>query len=338
MGMTEKQSLINSITLQLAEDYNLIIKEVRAKVTEIMQQYHVTLSKEPVIEGDTSTEYLMQKFYEGKTAAGMSVNTLKQYGIAVSRLEEYSKKSLCDIEPEDINNFLRRYSEKVSSVTVKAKYQYLSSVYNYLFNHSYISYNPILYIDTPKSTVVYKKPMSDTDLEKLKYECEKLTSKEGVRDSAIIYTFVSTGCRVAELANIKIKDVDFENKICKVMGKGRKERPVILDEAASFRLQLYLKMRKNKDPDAPLFAHIRGEEKAVSKDGIECIIRKLRNTAGLDNITCHSFRRYNATELRKRNVNIQMIASYLGHANLNQINRYSLYNSNEMLNMIRKSM
>lgn len=337
MSQTEKQSLINSVTLLFAEEYNLNIKDVKAKVTEILQQYHVTISEEATITSDQSTDFLLQKFTDGKQAVGMSESTIEQYKIAVSKLEEYTNKRFAECEPEDIQGFLRLYAKKVSSVTVRAKYQLISSVYNFLFQHRYINYNPILYVEPPKQTVVYKDPITDLDLEKIKTVCEKLPEKEAVRNMALIYTFVSTGCRVSELSKIKIKDIDFKNQTIKVLGKGKKERPVVLNDKTLFRIKLYLDTRKDTQPEAPLFAHLRGEEKSISKDGISLIIRKIGIEAGINKLTCHCFRRYYATELRKRNVNIQMIASSLGHANLNQINRYSLYNPSEMLNTIRES-
>lgn len=338
MSQTEKQSLINSITLLFAEDYSLNVKEVKAKLTEALQQYHVTINDEAFIGSDQSTEYLMKKFADGKLAVGMAEKTINQYKIAVQRLESYSGKTLANIEPEDVQNFLRSYSKKVSTVTVRAKYQLLSSVYSFLFQHRYISYNPIMYVEAPKQTLVYKEPLTDLELEKVKNVCEKLPGNESVRDMALIYTFVTTGCRVSELCRIKIKDIDFNNQIIKVLGKGKKERPVVLTDKALYRIKLYLNTRKDCSPEAPLFAHVRGAEKPMTKDGIGLIVRKIRNVAGVNKLTCHTFRRFYATELRRRNVNIQMIASSLGHANLNQINRYSLYNASEMLTSIRESM
>lgn len=226
----------------------------------------------------------------------------------------------------------------VSSVTLRNKYQLLSSIYNYLFQHRFISFNPIIYIDPPKATVVYKKPMTEVDLEKVKKVCETMPEKESLRDTALLYTFLSTGCRVSELAHIKIGDIDMSTKTCKVMGKGRKERPVVLNDKTLYRLNLYLKSRKDTTPNAPLFASIKGGEKILSKNGIEKIIRTLVKRADIDNVTCHSFRRYYATELRKRNVPIQMIANSLGHANLNQINRYSLFSNNEMISSVREAL
>lgn len=337
MGMTEKKSLINAITVQFVEEFGLNLKNVKNKVAEILQNYHVTISDECFIGENVTTEYLIKKFSDGKSAMGMAEKTIKQYVIAVQLLEKYCEKKFVDIEPEDLIKFFNLYSQKVSSVTVKAKYQLLSSVYNYLFNHKYIGYNPIVYVDSPKAIVKYKEPMTDFDLEKIKKVCEKMPEKESLRDMAIVHFLLSTGCRVSEIAILKIGDIDFQNRVCKVLGKGKKERPVVISDSAFYRLKLYLESRMKVDVEAPLFASVRGVEKFISKDGIERIIKKITERAKIKNVTCHSFRRFYATELRKRNVSIQMIASSLGHANLNQINRYSLYNSNEMLDQIRKS-
>lgn len=338
MGMTEKENLINSITIKFVEEFGLNLKDCKLLLSDILQNYHVQANKEKCNGSDFSTSYLMAKFHAGKKAAGMNEKTISQYVIAVKKLEEYTGKQLADVESEDIQFYLTEYRKTVSSVTVRAKYQLLSSVFNYLYLHNLINFNPISYVDPPKADVIFKKPVTDYDIEKVKRVCETLPKeKEGIRDTALIYFFISTGCRVSELCNIKLKDVDLERKVCKVMGKGHKERIVIINDKTIYRLKLYLDTRKNKNPDAPLFAHIRGEEKHMTKDGVGRIIRSLKDKADLNNLTCHSFRRFYATELRKRNVPIQMIANSLGHANLNQINRYSLYDDTELENAIRQA-
>ena len=335
MGMTEKNSLINEITLKLVEDYGLPIKEVKSKISDMLQSYHITISDEGKCGTDFSTDYLMKKFSDGKSAVGMSDKTLQQYRIAISKLESVSGKQMSDVESEDINRFLRDYGKTVSDVTLKSKYQLISSVYNYLYQHRYIPHNPVTASESPKATVVYQEPLSRLSVEKIKSAIEHFPEKESVRDMAMIHFFISTGCRVSELCNVRIGDLDLNTRICKVVGKGKKERPVALNENACYRIKMYLDTRKDTSSNAPLFASIRGKEKKISKDGVERIMKKISKSAGIERLSCHMFRRYYATELRRRGVNIQMIATSLGHANLNQINRYSLYNSSEMLNVVR---
>lgn len=339
MSMLEKQALVNAITLRLAEDYSIKMSELQQKLTDIMVNYHITISDEAFCGKNLTTEYLFGKFADGKRAVGMSDKTLKQYKIAVESAEKYTGKILSEMEGEDINNWLKKYSREVSSVTVRAKYQLISSVFTFLSDRRYISFNPMRFTNPPKQTVVYKNPLASNDLEAVKRVCESLPNeKESLRDMALIHTFISTGCRVSEIANLKMKDVNLDSKTCIVLGKGNKERAVVLTDRACYRLKLYLETRKDTSDYAPLFASIKGNEKELSKDGIELIVRKLGRKAGVNKLTCHVFRRFYATELRRRNVPLQMIASSLGHANLNQINRYSLFDTSEMTSTIREAM
>ena len=339
MSTKEKEALVNELTLKLAEDYDIKLKELRLKITDILDRYHVTISDERFKGENLTTEYLWKKFFNGKSASGMSVNTLKQYKIAINLLEKHTEKSLANVEADDLNKFLKEYGQEVSSVTLKGKYQLISSVYNWLYARQYIPYNPVSFVDSPKAEVIFKNPLSNLELESIKKACETIKSdKESLRDMALLHTFISTGCRVSEIAGLKISDVDFDKKVCIVLGKGKKYRPVVLNDSAIYRIKLYLETRKDLTSESPLFTSVRGKEHKLTKDGIEKIIHKLRDNAGLSKLTCHVFRRYYATNLRKRNVPVQMIASSLGHSNLNQINRYSLYNCAEMNSTIYNAM
>lgn len=338
MSATEKIALINEITLKLAEDYSIKVSELKDKITVILTNYHVTISDEAFHGQNLTTEYLFNKFADGKMAVGMTPGTIKQYSIAINKLETFVGKRMSDMEAEDINRFLRDYGKTVSTVTLRAKYQLLSSVYNWLSERHYIPHNPIAYTDAPRADVIVKNPLTDSELESIKRACETLPEKESLRNMALVHFFVSTGCRINEVRNIKISDLNLETKTCIVMGKGRKERTVIISDKAKYRLDLYLKSRRNTEPGAPLFARIRGEEDMMSKDGIERIMHRLRVQSGVTRLTCHVFRRFYATELRKRAVPLQMIAKSLGHANLNQIQRYSLLDSTEMVNVIRSAL
>ena len=168
MGATEKENLINTLTIRFVEEFNVSLKDCKVLVSDILQNYHVQASKEKCNGTDFSTPYLMQKFINGKKSSGMSDSTLNQYLIAVNCLEKHTGKQLADIEVEDIQDFLTKYRERVSSVTVRAKYQLLSSVYNYLYLHNYLNYNPISCVTPPKADVIYKKPVSDYEIEKIK--------------------------------------------------------------------------------------------------------------------------------------------------------------------------
>ena len=340
MSQTEKEALNNALILNFAEKYNIPISELKSQIISITDSYHVTINDERFKGESLTTEYLFKKFVDGKKAVRMTDNTIQQYKIALNSLESYSNKRMSDIEPDDINNWLIEYGKTIKSTTLKSKYQFLQSIYNFLYDHGYLPDNPFLKTSTPKSEVIYKQPITATEMESVKYACENISNKlERLRDTAIVYTFCSTGCRVTELAHILIKDIDLnEGTIIVTKGKGGKQRPVVLSDECIYRINLYLKLRKNTSPDSPLFAHVKGEEKPLSKDGIEFIIEKIKNKANVKVLTPHVFRRRYATELRRRGVPLQAIAKSMGHSDLKQMNRYSLFDKKEVINLIKTAL
>ena len=132
-----------------------------------------------------------------------------------------------------------------------------------------------------------------------------------IRDLALVDFLYCTGCRVSEVSRLDIADIDFERMECVVLGKGNKERKVYLTEVAAMHLQEYINSRQ--DPCESLFA---GRGKRLGKNGIEAIIKKLGKAAGVDNAHPHRYRRTLATNLLDRGMNIQDVASILGHADL----------------------
>ena len=122
----------------------------------------------------------------------------------------------------------------------------------------------------------------------------------------------ATGCRVSELYRLDISDIDFENRECVVIGKGNKERTVFLSDVAKMHLQEYLISRD--DFETALF--LGKGTKRLSKNGIEAVLKRVGEVAGVENVHPHRFRRTLSTDLINRGVNIQDVAEILGHADL----------------------
>ena len=132
------------------------------------------------------------------------------------------------------------------------------------------------------------------------------------RDLALVDFLYSTGCRVSEVVRLNVSDIDFDRRECTVIGKGNKERIVYLSEVAVMNLKEYI--RNRQDTGTALFIG-RGTSR-IKKTGIEAVIRKIGEAAGVKNAHPHRFRRTLATNLLDRGMNIQDVAQILGHADL----------------------
>ena len=124
---------------------------------------------------------------------------------------------------------------------------------------------------------------------------------------------MSTGCRVSEVANLQIGNIDFRAGECTVLGKGNKERTVYISDNAMYYLQKYLAERRFCASD-PLFLNDRG--RAMSKCSIEQLMHKIGKRAGVDKVHPHRFRRTMATNAMMRGLPIQYIQAILGHSKI----------------------
>lgn len=144
------------------------------------------------------------------------------------------------------------------------------------------------------------------------YDIRFYLSVKRERDLALVEFLYCTGCRVTEVSNLNIADVDFDTMQCTVLGKGNKERIVYLTEVATMYLQEYLSTRKYLSE--VLFAGKGG--KRLSKNGIEVLLKRLGEKANVENVHPHRYRRTLATNLLDHGMNIQDVATILGHSDL----------------------
>jgi integrase/recombinase XerC/integrase/recombinase XerD len=143
----------------------------------------------------------------------------------------------------------------------------------------------------------------------------------GARNRAIILTFLDTGLRLSELANIELKDLDFDREIIKVMGKGAKERVVRVGKRAQRALLRYLLMRKDGLP----CLWVSEERRLLTHWGIELMIHKLGKRAGFTGVRCspHTFRHTSATQSLRNGAGLEQVKSLLGHSTLYMTMRYA---------------
>ncbi len=147
----------------------------------------------------------------------------------------------------------------------------------------------------------------------------------GLRNRAMLETLFSTGMRISELINLKIKQIDKEGRIF-VLGKGKKERFVYLTPRAREHLEAYLTTRTDDSPFA--FIPYRGQNSATRENKISPVylqttIKKYREILDINlPISAHSLRHGFATYLAEAGANPAAIQVLLGHESLETTTRY----------------
>lgn len=286
------------------------IREVDMALTALLQKYEVVeRCTDLALMNEQSNDKILNTYIASMRLEGHSEHTLEQYSDAVRKLLQDIPKDFSEIRTNDIRYHLARYqsTHKVSAVTVDNKRRFLSTFFAWLTAEEIIPKNPMLRIKRIKQKQTDKKPFSAAEMEKIR------DSLQTEREKALVEFLLSTGCRVSEVANLQIGNIDFRAGECTVLGKGNKERTVYISDNAMYYLQKYLAGRMISAAD-PLFVNDRG--RAMSKCSIEQLAHKIGERSGVENVYPHRFRRTMATNAMNRGLPIQYIQAILGHSKI----------------------
>lgn len=294
-----------------------LVSVVDMALTALFQKYDVSEACTDLAVCDDSNERIINTYIASMRLEGRSEKTLKQYYDALTKLLDEIPKSIKDIRTNDIRYHLAHYqgTHKVSNATVNNKRKFLSAFFVWATREEIVDKNPMLKINSIKEKYVTKKPFSDIELAKIR------DALEDNREKALVEFLLSTGCRVSEVAGLKVGNIDFRTGECVVLGKGNKERTVYLNNKSMYYLERYL--GNFVDADRPLFMNARG--RGMTKQNIEELMRIIGKRAGVSKVHPHRFRRTMATNAMKRGMPVQYIQVILGHSKLDTTMIYCIY-------------
>ena len=233
--------------------------------------------------------------------------------------------NILNIDMNIVNNYMKYlYDRKITKSSISRKLSSIRGLYNYLVREDIIKENHFNKIQNPKRELYLPKFLKDEELDKIFSVCNSNNPTEE-RDTLIIELLYATGVRVSELVNIKIKDINREEKIIKVLGKGNKERMVIYNNHTKKALDTYLKDGYNyfnKKSSEYLILNKNGNK--LSERYIREIINKKVSQASLDiKISPHTLRHTFATDILENGADLMTVKELLGHESLNTTSIYT---------------
>lgn len=210
----------------------------------------------------------------------------------------------------------------------------LRSFHRFLVREGLATTDPTAKIGSPKRPRSIPKAIPLDDVERLL----ELPSSDplGRRDRAILETLYGAGCRISELVNLDVDDVDLdEGSVLIRSGKGGKSRRVPVGRAARSATADYLTtvrpalVRKAQRTSPALFLNARGSR--LSRQGCWKILRRYAETAGLeDRVSPHTLRHSFATHMLDAGADIRVVQDLLGHASLATTQVYTLVSDSKM--------
>lgn len=261
------------------------------------------------------------------------INYGKDLKVFLKFLEEKKVNNYNEIDYQFIRKFLEfLYEEEYSKKTIARHISSLRSFFKYLLKENIIKNNPMILISNPKLDKKLPKYLYYEEMEKILSIPDRSTPL-GMRDLTILEMLYSTGVRVSELVNIKIEDIDFNEKTIKILGKGNKERIVLYSKVLSNYLDDYLIKRSTFKPNHNyLFINKFGNK--LTDRGVRLIIDNILKKGAVNfHISPHMIRHTFATHLLDNGADLKCVQELLGHKNLSSTQIYT-HISNEHLRKV----
>lgn len=260
---------------------------------------------------------------------GLSENTLTAYrsdlqGLAIWLQAEQG--DLLTAARHDLLRYLQRRAEQGASPRSSARQ--LSSIrrfYRYLLRERQISEDPSARIDAPKLGRALPKSLTEDEVERL-LAAPDVEQAMGLRDRAMLEVLYASGLRVTELVSLTLQQVNLQQGLVKVIGKGNKERLVPLGEEALNWLERYLREARGLLLGATqsdvLFPGSR--KSAMTRQAFWQLIKRYALKAEITkHLSPHTLRHAFATHLLNHGADLRVVQLLLGHSTLSTTQIYT---------------
>lgn len=242
------------------------------------------------------------------------------------------------LEDKDVTKvdttLIREYLKKISNKSDKSIARNMTSIrvfYDYLLKREIIVQNPTDGISSPKLGKSLPDVLSIDEIDKLlNFKPENAFT---FRDRCMLELLYSSGLRISELVSMKFENINLDDCIVKVMGKGSKERIVPLNDITVSYLGEYIanirpKMIKKTSND---YIFLNNHGKPITRQAVFKMIKKRADMVGIKkNISPHTLRHSFATHMLQQGADIRFIQELLGHSDVATTEIYT-HIANEIL-------
>ncbi len=274
----------------------------------------IKVDRKDYIDSDMQ-KYLDYLKYEKK----LSQNTYLSYENNLIKLNQYFFKAGSGSSARLSDNELKDFFYHLN-LTNKSKAHYLTvikSYYTFLVTEGIINKNPVETIKMPKIEKKLPNYLTIDEVDKLLDI--RLDKPIDYRNKAMLELLYASGMRISELTNLKISQIDFNEALVRILGKGKKERIVPLNDVSLNYLKEYIEdyrpflLRNNTSE----YIFVNNHGSKISRQGFFKIIKKLCELNGINkNVSPHTIRHSFATHLLNNGADLRIVQELLGHENL----------------------
>ncbi|MDP6252087.1 MAG: tyrosine-type recombinase/integrase [Verrucomicrobiota bacterium] len=269
-----------------------------------------------------------------------SVYTQRNYQQALGEFAQWHRETheppvrWGELKRNDFRLFLRQLGRReLSQAAIRLRFSALNSFYKFLMRRGLVESSPVKGITLPKPakrlpqflTIEQMNALLDAPLREFEAERDakkgtrkKVNQVPYLRDRAILETVYSCGLRIGEICRMLAGEIEPDEFVVNVHGKGKKERQVPIGRAAVEAIRLYWeRLAKPPAADEPVFFASEKKRSAIYPRLVQLRLKNYLSACGLDpSLSPHKLRHSYATHLLDAGADLRSVQEMLGHANL----------------------
>ncbi len=217
------------------------------------------------------------------------------------------------------------HGEGYAPASIARKLSTLRSLFRYLVRENMVETTPMLLVPAPKGRQSLPSVLTIEEIERL-ILAPDMTTSLGIRDRCLFEVLYATGLRVSELLGLRVDQIDWTRRSIQVMGKGSKERIVLIGDLAIDALERYVhearpQLERGASCDALFLSNL---GKPLSVRGFHLVLQTHLAQAGITrHVTPHTLRHSFATHLLEGGADLRTVQELLGHASVSTTQVYT---------------
>lgn len=258
---------------------------------------------------------------------GLSPRTAESYKYQIQGYLKFlsaQSQSLDQVSQYEITDYIESLKQRgLKSSSLFSAAVAIKIFHRFLNERKFLNKDPAAAMKLPKFAQTLPKPLRVDQMEKL-LDFPVGNKFNRIRFRVMLELLYATGMRVSELVNLKINQLDLNQGLVRVYGKGKNERLVPLNLKTKEALQFYITVRRNRFPLSKNELFLNSKGLGLSRGGFWWELKKMAKTAGvMGRISPHQIRHSCATHLLEGGADLRILQEILGHKSVLTTQRYA---------------
>lgn len=281
----------------------------------------------------------IEGFLLALAAEGKSPHTVSDYRGSLRRLQGFLGKEtpVAEISRDDVRRFMASLNGELAAKTRRNVHTGLSAFWTWAVVEGYAPVHLMRGIEAPRAPAPVIEPFTETEIQAVLQACqatrawvsrggETTTTRRAtaLRDRALVLFLLDTGVRASECCGLRVGNMTLDRgRALITQAKGKKQRVVFFGKRTRQALWRYWASRTEMDEEAPAFATVLDGERAMSRDVLYRLLRRIGERGQVANVHPHRFRHTFAITYLRNGGDIFTLQTLLGHSTLDMVRHYA---------------